>query len=232
VTRTVGTKERCDACRDGLDGGSERCPKCHKSLRKGIEEGRLSNNQMLGLIERTQSRDLLAAIIARNNDGGPRIVLYDENEPPALGEAMPKIIATKNDGWYVERSEPEKSRRQRREKSRQRRREKSWHQEMDEHFSAGGDLDTPPGGPYPFKAEPDPSSDPEERTPRVQDVKFVGGSYREAPRVIQPEKIDPPTLPEKNDAPWFLWVVLGGTALLVGSAIVFILWRWLTVGQL
>ena len=25
-------------------------------------------------------------------------------------------------------------------------REKSWHQEMDEHLSAGGDLDTPPGG--------------------------------------------------------------------------------------
>lgn len=62
---------------------------------------------------------------------------------------------------------------------------KSWHQEMDEHFAAGGDLDTPPGGPYPFEAEPGPSSDPEQR---VRNVTFVGGSYREAPQVVLPKE--------------------------------------------
>lgn len=136
------------------------------------------------------------------------VVLYDEDEPPALGESMPKIVGTRErdklDAEFRRAPMPTKP----------------WHQEMDEHFAAGGDLDTPPGGPYPFEAEPDPSSDPEQR---VRNITFVGGSYREAPRVVPPETepIEPLSC-EAVRAAWRGYQILeGGFAGYVASIIIY-----------
>lgn len=147
------------------------------------------------------------------------VVLYDGDEPPAPGESMPKIVGTRErvHHWLRQRAVSEKP----------------WHQEMDEHLAAGGDLDTPPGGPYPFEAEVDPSSDPEKRIRNVtffngfpvpmpearpRDITFVGGSYREAPRVVVPE-IEPLSCEDARSAlkDNLLWFLVGFVGCFVGQ---------------